>query len=268
MLIAAFQEANADGVRRDSFGRALDEGSIATAVSRDADVQRERDARSIYLKTAYRDPKAAMQRLDHIIARDGPTSAAQRISADAGLLGELRGREGFFAGAKAREEREAAHRATAAIGPNIVRTAEFENRAEQSYRGEVEKQMKADAVEVRDVSDRAKAALGKIAMAKDDRERAEAFMAVSADHEVGREIASFRKSIEARFGEEGGREIARATASRTAFEHPSVPKSEQGRLNEAAKLYSAARSGEVASRQQAETERLAARESQSTRLKQ
>ena len=268
VLVAAFQDVNADGVRRDSFGRALDEGSIAAAVSRDADVQLEREARSVYLETAYRDPKAAMPRLDGIIARDGPTSAAQRTSADAGLLGELRGREGFFAGAKAREEREAAHRASAAIGPNIVRTAAFENRAEQSYRTEVEKQMKADAVEVRDVSERAKAVLGKIAMAKDDRERAEAFKAVSADQEVSREVASFRKSIEARFGEDGAREIARAAASGKSFEHPSVPKSEQGRLGEAARLYSTARSGEVASRQQAETERLAARESQSTRLKQ
>jgi len=268
VLIAAFQDVNADGVRRDSFGRALDQRSIAAAVSRDADVQRERAARPIYLETAYRDPKAAMQRLDDVIARDGPTSAAQRISADAGLLGELRGREGFFAGAKAREEREAAHRAAAAIGPNIVRTAEFKNRAEQSYRTEVEKQMKADAVEVKDVSDRAKAALGKIAMAKDDRERAEAFQAVSSDQEVSREVATFRKSIESRFGEDGAREIARATASRTTFEHPSVPKSEQGRLGEAAALYSVARSGEVASRQQAEIERLAARESQSPRLKQ
>ncbi|RWK58564.1 AAA family ATPase [Mesorhizobium sp.] len=268
VLIPAFQALGSDDVRRDSFGRSIDERSIAAAVSRDADIQRERDARSIYLETAYRDPKSAARRLDDIIARDGPTSAAQRISADAGLLGELRGREGFFAGAKAREEREAAHRTTAAIGPNIVRTAEFENRAEQSYRAEVEKQMKADAVEVRDVSDRAKAALGKIAAAKDDRERAEAFKVVSADQEVSREIATFRKSIEARFGEEGGLNIARAAASAKPYEHPSVPKSEQGRLNEAAALYSAARSGEVASRQHAETERLAARESQSTRLKQ
>lgn len=268
VLIAAFQDVNAGGNRRDSLGRALDERSIAAAVSRDADVQRERDARPIYLETAYRDQKAAARRLDDIIARDGPTSAAQRISADAGLLGKLRGREGFFAGARARDERAAAEQAATAIGPNIVRTAEFENRAAQAYRGDVEKQMKADAVEVRDVSDRAKAALGKIAVAKDDRERAEAFKVVSADQVVSREIATFRKSFEARFGEDGAREIARASASNKPFEHSSVPKSEQGRLGEAAKLYSAARSGEVASRQQAETERLAARESQSTRLKQ
>ncbi|MER9420683.1 AAA family ATPase [Mesorhizobium sp. M0306] len=268
VLIVAFQDVNADGVRRDSFGRSIDERSIAVAVSRDADVQRERDARSIYLETAYRDPKAATQRLDDIIARDGPTSAARRLSADTSLVGELRGREGFFAGARAREERTEAQQAAAAIGPNIVRTAEYENRAAQAYRSDVEKRMRADAVEVRDVSDRAKAALGKIAMAKDDRERAETFKMVSADQVVSREIATFRKSIEARFGEDGAREIARATASGKSFEHPSVPKSDQVRLGEAAALYSAARSGEVASRQEAETERLAARESQSTRLKQ
>ncbi|MER8555988.1 AAA family ATPase [Mesorhizobium sp. M1217] len=268
VLIVAFQDVAAGGVRRDSLGRSIDEKSIAAAVSRDADVQREREARSIYLEAAYRDPKSAAQRLDEIIARDGPTSAAQRISADTSLVGELRGREGFFAGARAREERTAAEQATAAIGPNIVRTAEFENRAERSYRTQVEKQLKADAVEVRDVSDRAKAALQKIAMAKDDRERAEAFKAVSADQEVRREIATFKKSIEVRFGEDGAREIARATASGKSFEHPSVRKSDQVRLGEAAALYSAARSGEVASRQEAETERLAARESQSTRLKQ
>ncbi len=127
--------------------------------------------------------------------------------------------------------------------------------------------MRAYEVEVRDVSDRAKAALGKIAMAKDDRERVEAFKAVSADREIGREIALLRKSVEGRFGEDGTREIVLATASSKPFEYPSVPKSEQARLGEAAKLYSAVRSGEAASRQQAETERLAAREYQSTRLK-
>ncbi|MES0033079.1 hypothetical protein [Mesorhizobium sp. M0040] len=68
-------------------------------------------------------------------------------------------------------------------------------------------------------------------MAKDDRERAEAFKVVSADHQVSREIATFRKSLKARFGEEGARNIARAAASTKPFEHQSVPKSEQGRLD-------------------------------------
>ena len=40
--------------------------------------------------------------------------------------------EGFFAGAKAREERETAMSAAAAIGPNILRAAEAESRAAQN----------------------------------------------------------------------------------------------------------------------------------------
>ena len=159
VLIPAFDGMGPDGIRRDSLGRILDDKSIAAAVGADADVQRERNDRSIYIQTAYRDPKAATQRLDEIIARDGSTSAAQRLASDPNVIGELRGREGFFAGARARDEREAATMAAAAIGPNIVRTAEFESRTANAYRGEIEKQMKADAVVVEDFSDRAKAAL-------------------------------------------------------------------------------------------------------------
>ncbi|MFD2054786.1 BID domain-containing protein [Mesorhizobium calcicola] len=76
------------------------------ATRRPAQVRRERTDRTIYLQTAYRDAKAATARLDQIIARDGATSAARRLASDPAQLGELRGREGFFAGAKAREERK------------------------------------------------------------------------------------------------------------------------------------------------------------------
>ena len=163
VLVAPFEAIGPDGIRRDSLGRSLEDKSIAAAVDGDADVQRERQARSIYIETAYRDPKTALLRLDDIVARDGTTSAAQRVSADVGLLGMLRGREGFFAGAKAREEREAATMAASAIGPNLVRTAEFEHRAAHAYRTEVEKRMQADGVEVKDISERAKAALARVA---------------------------------------------------------------------------------------------------------
>ena len=268
VLVAPFEAIGPDGIRRDSLGRSLEDKSIAAAVDGDADVQRERQARSIYIETAYRDPKTALLRLDDIVARDGTTSAAQRVSADVGLLGMLRGREGFFAGAKAREEREAATMAASAIGPNLVRTAEFEHRAAHAYRTEVEKQMQADGVEVKDISERAKAALARVAEGKDDRERAEAFTTLSADPEVSKEIAGFRKSVEARFGEDGAREMLRAAAAGKTFEHPSVPKAQQAGLEKAARSYSAARQGESARVRQTEAERLTARESQSARLKQ
>jgi hypothetical protein len=83
---------------------------------------------------------------------------------------------------------ENAERAAAAIGPNIARTVELENRAAQAYQTEVGKQMKADAIEVEDFSDRAKAALGAVAAAKDDREQAKALRALSDDAGISREI--------------------------------------------------------------------------------
>jgi Ti-type conjugative transfer relaxase TraA len=267
VLIRAFQAIGPDGIRRDSFGRAPDEVSIAIAVNGDVDVQREHQARSIYIGTAYRDPKAATQRLDEIIARDGPTSAAQRVSADVGLLGELRGGQGFFAGTKAREEREAATRAAAAVGPNIVRTAEFESKAAHVYRADVEKQMKADAIEVRDVSERAKTALVRVAEAKDDGKRAEAFQALAADAELSRELSAFRKAVETRFGEEGAREIVRATAAGKTFEHPSVTQSSQSSLDQVTRIYSVARSGDREMARLAETEHHAERQSQGARMK-
>ena len=104
--------------------------------------------------------------------------------------------------------------------------------------------------------------------AKDERERAEAFKTLSADPEVSNEIANFRKSVEARFGEDGAREMLRAAAAGTTFEHPSVPKAQQAGLEKAARSYSAARQGESARVRQTEDERLTARESQSARLKQ
>ena len=52
------------------------------------------------------------------------TSAAARTAADPFQFGELRGKEGMFAVAKARAEREAARRAAGAIGPSLERIGE------------------------------------------------------------------------------------------------------------------------------------------------
>jgi len=268
ILIPPFGALGPDGSRRDSLGRALDVQSIAAAVDRDMDVQRERQARSIYIETAFHDPKTAAQRLDEIISIDGNTSAAQRVSGDVGLLGELRGRQGFFAGAMAREERDAAQSAAAAIGPNIIRTAEFEQRAAQAYQTDVEKQMWADSVEVVDVSGRTKAELARVLKTQDDQERAAAFKSMSSDPAINDEIASFRKSVESRFGEQGTREMLRAATAGTPFEHPSVSEAHRDGLDQVTKLYSATRQGERAFLGQVEAEDLSAREAQSARLKQ
>ena len=71
VLIPAFEGRGRDGVERDSFGRGVDDKSVAAVVASDALVRRELEARSIYLQTAYRDPKAATTRLNELVARDG-----------------------------------------------------------------------------------------------------------------------------------------------------------------------------------------------------
>ncbi len=267
MLIPAFEGRGRDGVERDSLGRGVDGKSVAAVVASDAQVRRELEARSIYLQTAYRDPKAATTRLNELVARDGATSAARRLSTEPGLLGELRGREGLFAGGKARAERQAATRAAAAIGPNVTRLSEAEAQAAQGYRASVAAQLKADGAAIPKLSDRAVAGLRIVAAAKTDQARAEAYRTLAADAGMKREVDTFRKSVEARFGEEGARAMARAAAAGKAFTHASVPKAQQSALDAATQLYAAARAGERLVVRAAETERLSARQTQGARLK-
>ena len=95
--------------------------SIAAAVAADRAVQQEREALPHYLRGAYRDPHAAKAQLDEMVKRQGWTSTAARIAQDPTQLGELRGRVGFFAGAKAKAERAMAERAAEAIAPSLER---------------------------------------------------------------------------------------------------------------------------------------------------
>jgi BID domain of Bartonella effector protein (Bep) len=267
VLIPAFEGRGRDGVERDSLGRAGDGKSVAAVVASDAIVRRELEARSIYLRTAYRDPRGAMMRLNALMARDGPTSAARRLAAEPGLLGELRGREGLFAGARGRAERQAAIRAAAAIGPNVTRLAEAEMEAAQGYRASVTAQLKADRTAIPKLSKQAVAGLRLGAAAKTDQARTEAYRALTADAGLKPEVDAFRQSVEARFGEEGARAMARAEAAGKAFTHASVPKVQQGALDVATKLYAAARGGERLVIRAGEAERLSARQTQGARLK-
>ena len=82
-----------------------------------------------------------------------------------------------------------------------------------------------------------------------------------------REVDTLRKSVEARFGEEGARAMARAAAAGNGFTHASVPKAQQSALDAATKLYAAARAGERLVVRAAEAERLSARQTHGARLK-
>ena len=222
MLIPAFEGRGRDGVERDSLGRGVDGKSVAAVVASDAQVRRELEARSIYLQTAYRDPKAATTRLNELVARDGATSAARRLSTEPGLLGELRGREGLFAGGKARAERQAATRAAAAIGPNVTRLSEAEAQAAQGYRASVAAQLKADGAAIPKLSDRAVAALGIVAAAKTDQARAEAYRTLTADAGMKREVDTFRQ-IRRGALRRGGRPRHRAGRRPPARRSPTLP---------------------------------------------
>ncbi len=262
VLIPAFE-----GQGRDSLGRGLDPKSLAAAVAADARVGREQEAQAIYIQAAYRDPKAATARLGELLARDGATSAVRRLLAEPGLLGELRGGEGLFAGGKARAEREAAGRAAAAVGPSVTRTTEAETQATQGYRASVEALMEADRTAVPKLSERAVAALETVATAKTDKARVDAFQVLSAEPETKREADAFRKAVEGRFGQEGARAMMRTVAGGKPFEHASVPRTQQAALDTTSRLYSAYRSGEREVAHAAESERLSASQSQGARLK-
>jgi hypothetical protein len=97
---------------------------------------------------AYRDPHAARAALDELVKAQGWTSAAARVAADPGQLGELRGKEGLFVGASAPAEREAAQRVAGAIAPSLTRIGAAEARVEGAYRASVEGQRAADATAV------------------------------------------------------------------------------------------------------------------------
>jgi hypothetical protein len=128
-------------------------------------------------------------------------------------------------------------------------------------------QLKADRTAIPILSDRAVASLRLVAAAKTEQARTEAYRALTADAGLKREVDAFRQSVEARFGEEGARAIARTAAAGNAFTHASVPKAQQSALDGAAKLYAAARGGERLVTRAGEAERLSARQTQAAKLK-
>lgn len=173
-------------------------------------------------------------------------------------FGELRGKEGFFAGAKARAERDAAQRAAGAIGPSLERIGAAEARAERGYRTGVEAQRAADATGIPRLSAAAEAAIGAVAMVKDDRAQGEAWRAVQGDKQVAGELRAFGIAVEQRFGEEGVRAMLRAGGRPGAVASSSVAPEHRPELDRVAGLTAAMKAGEragAAAAQEAESQR-------------
>ena len=204
--------AYVDPSGRDSLGRGLDAGSIAAVVAADPAAQREKGALSHYLFGAYRDPQAARARIDEMVKHQGWTSTAARVAQDPTQLGELLGRTGIFASARARTERAMAEAAAGAIAPSLERIAATEARAALTYRASVEAQRKADAIPIPKLSDRAEAAVVALAAAPDEKARAALWRSVTADTAVGGELRRFSDAVQQRFGEDAVRAMRRARA--------------------------------------------------------
>ena len=221
---------------RDSLGRGLDAASVAAAVAGDQAAQRERKSLENYLRGTYRDPDLAKERLDELIERDGWTSAASRVLHNPEQLGELRGRVGLLAGAGAKAERANAERASQAIAPCLERIVAAEGRAERGYRTSVEAQLQADATPVPRLSEAAAQVLTALHAATEDKQAAETWRVAMGDPVVGAELQRFRAAVRQRFGEDGARDLYRMGKAGIAASHPSVPKTEQDRLDQVGRI--------------------------------
>ena len=242
---------------RDSLGRGLDAGSIAAVVAADRTVRQEREALSYYLLGAYRDPHTAKAQLDEMVKRQGWTSTAARIAQDPTQLGELLGRTGLFASARARTERAMAEGAAGAIAPSLERIAAAEARAAQTYRDSVEAQRKADAIPIPKLSERAEAAVATLAAATDDKARAALWRSVTADPALGPELQQFSDAVQQRFGAETVRAMLRSEGG--LAEAPSVARQHRAALAGVSRTVHTLKQGEHADISEVVHERLAHR---------
>jgi hypothetical protein len=254
ILIPAF----VDVAGRDSLGRGLDPASIAAAVAKDRAVQQEREALAHFLFGAYRDPDAAKARLDDMVQRQGWASTAARLAQEPAQLGQLRGRVGFFAGGKAKADREAAERAAAAVAPGVERIATAETRAAHAYRESVEAQRKADATPIPKLSTRAEAAVAALAAPQDEKIRAALWRDITADKSTDAELRRFSAAVQRRFGDDTVRALLRAEGR--LVDAASVPRQHQAGLATVSRTVHALQQGERASTRQAAAERLAQRQ--------
>jgi len=220
---------------RDSLGRGTSAAEVAAVVARDAGVQRCKGELGVWLRQAYRDPAEASRRLGELEAAEGGPRGAERALGHGGpeLLGELRGKVGWFASAASKAERDTAERCAAAVPSGVVRLRETEERAERGYTGSVEAQRARDAVEVPGLSSAAWAAVRAVEQAGDAAEReakakpgyspvwgaltarqspavAEAWVREALGRpRVEAELRDFAEAARQRLGEDGVRDLVR-----------------------------------------------------------
>ena len=219
--------------------RPIERGEVAAVIAGDRHVQREREALGNYLVGAYRDPHEARSRLAELVKTHGHTSAAQRLVADPGQLGELQGKVGLLAGAAGRQERTRAERVAEAIGPAVARIGAAEVSAGATYTAQVQAQWAAEATGVPRLSEKAQVALAGIKAAKDTEGQAEAWTALQGDAGLAFEVKQFMGAVEQRFGTEGVRALDRSGT----LESAKVGPGERAALGKVGGAVQAAREG-------------------------
>jgi hypothetical protein len=148
------------GRQRDSLGRGTSPAELGLAAMRNRQVQREALQRQQWLGGAYRDPLEASARLAGLIEEaNGDLEATAWRLREIGPegLGALRGKEGWLASRRAVAERRSARGCAAAIVPG--REAAASRFAIRAYQEEVTQQHERDAIEVPELSLKARAVL-------------------------------------------------------------------------------------------------------------
>jgi hypothetical protein len=257
ILIPAF--VGPDG--RDSFGRGVDEGSVAIAASEDRAVRREREALWLASRSAYRDPHAAKALLDEMVKRQGWTSTAARLRPDPTQLGALHGRSGLFAGRWAKLERAGALGSANAIASHLESIGEAEAKAARAYRASVAARREADATPVPKLSARAEAAVAALGAASDEAGRADLWRGLTTDKVLSPELERFSAAVRQRFGEDAVRAMLRVKGG--IVDAPSVPRAHQAALATVSRTIHTLRQGKRAE----DAERLTQRQTLGSRAR-
>ena len=261
-LLPAWRDPTGQG--RDSLGRRTSPEELKRVANQAPAAMREVEAQKNYLRSAYRDPDGAAGALDRLIETSGhDLRVAARTLREAGpeVLGRLQGRDGWFAGRNAQDDRAHARFAAAAIGGSLEREAAAREDAMRHHTREVEQQRARDAVEVPGLSKAALDTLNAVQMAQLTAERPQAgecyeawqrrqeelvcaaWREGRADPRIAHELDGFLDAASRRHGEEGLRNASRGASSGRRLEMPGALREHQAGLDELARCFVQGRNG-------------------------
>ncbi|WP_174513387.1 AAA family ATPase [Methylocella tundrae] len=147
---------------RDSFGRGAAAADVAALLDANKSVRGSRRELSWILGAVYRDPAAAATRLYALEKELGgarPTQIKLEEKNGAKLLGDLRGKKGWFASPDDKFDYEGARKYAGMIGACLADLRQVEQDVASTYRVTVGAQRRRDVIEIPALSDKAKSAI-------------------------------------------------------------------------------------------------------------